>query len=156
MHEEIETRRYYLEMEDAAIASVCILLNETSAISAPEQPDFTIVIGLKEETSSAAGKAAALTTLMQPAQPATHGAALGKGMAVITLSYRCTSTHNQICPLVARKAPPSFILGLLAAEHYLPMDHYHRCMAHIQAMEDMRWGLGNRTAMPAAVSAAWN
>jgi hypothetical protein len=156
MHEEIETRRYYLEMEDAMVASVCILLNEVSGYTAPEQPDFTIIIGLKEETSSAATKAAALTTLMQPASPATHGAAIGKGMAVITLSYRCTSQHNTLCPLAARKAPPSFILGLLVAEKYLPMAHYHRCMAHIQAMEEMRWSLGTGQAMAASSATVWN
>ena len=155
MEEEIETRRYYIEMDDAQIASVCILLNETSGYAAPEQPDFTIIVGLKESTGEAARKAAAITTLMQPATPATHGAAIGKGMAVITLSYRCTSPHNHLCPQNARKTPPGFILGLLAAEHYLPMEHYNRCMAHMQAMEEMRWGLG-KVQSASQGAQAWN
>jgi hypothetical protein len=154
MNEEIETRRYYLEMDDANIASICLVMNEMAGYSA-EEADFTIVVGLKELAADAAYKAVALDDLMRPAGAIKHGAAIGDGLAVITLSYRCTSTHNHTCPTAARKAPPAFILGLLAAEEYLPMDHYHRVMAHLNAMEDMRWGsTGGKAQMHTAQ--AWH
>lgn len=155
MHEEIEARRYYLEMPDARIASICVVLNELSGYSVAE-PDFTVIVGLKEDARAAAHKATEIDALLQPAVAAKHGASIGDGTAVITLSYSCTSPYNDRVPTVSRKMPPAFILGLLASDGWLPMEHYTRIMLHVQAMDDMRLGSMGAKAPSQPSAQAWH
>ncbi|HVY13339.1 MAG TPA: hypothetical protein VHB73_07230 [Alphaproteobacteria bacterium] len=155
MKEEVSPRRYYLEMQGEPLASICILRHEKSYAAQPDTPDFTVVIGLREGVGEAAAKALLLEDLLKPARSQRHGAILDKGEAMITLSYTCTSPHNQLCPPEARTPPATFILGVLCASGHLPNVYYQAAMRHYRNMENALWGFTPGTPLKAE-AAIWN